>query len=340
MLYPLKFRPRFFEKMWGGRKMQSLLGKPLPAEKPVGESWELYDFPPGVVEGSAGWLSSEVSNGPLAGTSLHDLLEKHGRDLLGDAKRVGKGGQFPVLIKFLDARDDLSVQVHPDEKYAAAHPEAHLKTEAWYVVQHDEGAKIYKGLTPGTTRDGFERAVREGTVESSIETIVVKDGDCHFMPSGTVHALGAGILAWEVQTPSDTTYRVFDFNRIDASTGKLRTLHVEQALECIDFSGKPEPKQPRSTVNGKYSVVSRIVTSPYFNVDKARMRGGVDAPMEYTQPVVWTMLEGEAHFRVDGLSDPVVITRGETILVPARMTNPTLKTMSDCVWLEVSFPTP
>ncbi len=338
MLYPLKFRPRFFEKMWGGRKMQTLLGKALPPEKPVGESWELYDFPPGVVENSPGWLSSEIANGPLAGTMLHDLVEKHGADLLGDVKRVGAHGQFPVLIKFLDARDDLSVQVHPDEKYAAAHPDAHLKTEAWYVVQRDEGAKIYKGLTPGTTRDGFERAIRKGTVESSIETVAVKDGDCHFMPSGTVHALGAGILAWEVQTPSDTTYRVFDFNRIDASTGKPRTLHVDQALACIDFSGKPEPQQPRSTVNGPYTVVSRVVTSPYFNVDKVRVRGGVDEPLPYHQPAVWTMLEGEAHCRVDGLPEPVVITPGETVLLPARMKNPFMKTASDCVWLEVSFP--
>src|ERR1700754_2279928 len=129
MLYPLKFRPRFFEKMWVGRKMQTLLGKPLPADKPIGESWELYDFPPGIVENSAGWLSSEVANGPLAGKTLHELVGQFGRDLLGDVKLAGKDGQFPVLIKFLDARDDLSVQVHPDEKYAAAHADAHLKTE-------------------------------------------------------------------------------------------------------------------------------------------------------------------------------------------------------------------
>src|SRR5688500_20047155 len=176
MLYPLKFRPRFFEKMWGGRKMQALLGKDLPPGKPVGESWELYDFPPGVVEGTSGWLSSEVANGPLAGRTLHDLMQSNREGLLGDVKPVGAHGQFPVLIKFLDARDDLSVQVHPDERYAATHPDAHLKTEAWYVIQHDAGAKLYKGMRPGTTRDAFAAAVREGTVESLIETIEVKPG--------------------------------------------------------------------------------------------------------------------------------------------------------------------
>ena len=151
MLYPLKFRPRFFEKMWGGRKMQTLLGKNLPADKPIGESWELFDFPPGVVENSTGWLSSEVANGSLAGTSLHELVGRFGAELMGDVKLVAPHGQFPVLIKFLDAKDDLSVQVHPDEKYAAEHPDAHLKTEAWYVLQHDPGSKIYKGLCEGMT---------------------------------------------------------------------------------------------------------------------------------------------------------------------------------------------
>src|SRR5688572_10095720 len=198
-LYPLKFRPRFFEKMWGGRKMQTLLGKDLPPGKPVGESWELFDFPPGVVEGTGDRrLSSEVANGPLAGRTLHELMSSHGPELLGDVKPFGPHGQFPVLIKFLDAKDDLSVQVHPDEAYAAAHPDAHLKTEAWYVVQHDAGSKLYKGLCPGTTREVFERAIRQGTVEQCIETIEAKPGNCVFVPSGTVHALGAGILAWEV----------------------------------------------------------------------------------------------------------------------------------------------
>jgi mannose-6-phosphate isomerase len=170
---------------------------------------------------------------------------------MGDVKLSGPDGQFPVLIKFLDASDDLSIQVHPDEKYAAEHPDAHLKTEAWYVVQHDAGSKIYKGLTPGTTRDGFEQAIKSGTVEQCVERLEVKGGDCVFMPSGTVHALGRGVLAWEVQTPSDTTFRVFDFNRVEQSTGKPRKLHVEQARACNDFSGKPEPKQPRSTINGQ-----------------------------------------------------------------------------------------
>src|SRR5678816_4923916 len=129
-MYPLKFKPRLVPKMWGGRKMQSLLGKQLPADQPIGESWELYDFPPGVVDNSTGWVSAQIANGPLAGQSLHQLVQEHETALLGDVQPVGPHRQFPILIKFLDAREDLSVQVHPDEKYAAAHPGAHLKTEA------------------------------------------------------------------------------------------------------------------------------------------------------------------------------------------------------------------
>jgi mannose-6-phosphate isomerase len=243
-----------------------------------------------------------------------------------------------VLIKFLDAKDDLSVQVHPDEAYAAAHPDAHLKTEAWYVVQTDPGARLFKGLCKGMTRANFAQAVRDGTIEQCIETMTPQAGDCVFMPSGTVHALGAGILAWEVQTPSDTTFRVFDFNRVDATTGKPRKLHVDQALECIDFSGRPEPKQPRSTVSGAVSTVSRMVTSSYFKLEKLCMKAGVNQPLPYDQPVVWTVLNGEAEVRVDGLPEPVTVTRGETVLLPARMKNPAIRTRSTCEWLEVTFP--
>src|SRR5271155_3716473 len=160
-LYPLVFQPRFVEKMWGGRKLQTILGKALPPEKPIGESWELFDFPPGVVEGSIEWVSSIVSNGPLAGKSLHSLVTDYKTDLLGTVSlsKAGQGGQFPILIKFLDAREDLSVQVHPDQKYADENPDAHLKSEAWYVMQHDPDARLLKGLVPGSDQKKFAAAI-------------------------------------------------------------------------------------------------------------------------------------------------------------------------------------
>jgi len=251
-------------------------------------------------------------------------------------KLSGPDGQFPVLIKFLDANDDLSIQVHPDERYAAEHPDSHLKTEAWYVVQQDAGSKIFKGLCEGTTRERFEQAIKSGTIEQCVEKLEVKPGDCVFMPSGTVHALGAGILAWEVQTPSDTTFRVFDFNRLE--NGKPRKLHIQEALDVIDTSAAPAPPQKRSHVAGFFTTVSRLVTSPWFTLEKVRFTEGVEEPVPYDQPVVWMMLEGQAQVKVDGLREPVTIGKGETVLLPARMKNPLIKTSTDCAWLEVTFP--
>jgi mannose-6-phosphate isomerase len=340
-LYPLKFRPRFVEKMWGGRKIETVLGKPLPPGKRIGESWEIYDFPPGVVDGSTDWVSSEIANGPLAGRTLHWAVGEFGRDLYGDVPLCGPRdrAQFPILIKFLDARQDLSVQVHPDCDYAAAHPDACPKDEAWYVIQSDPGARLLKGLRPGTSREAFKRAIEQGTVEQHVNAIPVKPGASFYLPSGTVHALGAGILVAEVQTPSDTTFRVFDFNRTDPSTGKPRELHVDEALKCIDFSHRPAPQQIRSHVAGLFTTVSRLVTSDRFKLEKVRFTEGVEEPVPYDQPVVWVMLQGEAEVRVKGMREPTPLKPGETVVLPAAMNQPVIKTLTDCVWLEVTFPT-
>lgn len=338
-LYPFKFKPLYVEKIWGGRKLESVLGRKLTEGKQIGESWEIYDFPPGVVDGSSGWVSAEIANGPLAGQTLHAVISEFGRDLCGDVPLVGEHGQFPVLIKFLDAREDLSIQVHPDERYAQAHPGAHLKTEAWYILQADPGARLLKGLREGTSREQLQAAIDDGSVEQHINAIRAKEGHCHFLPSGTVHALGAGILVAEVQTPSDTTYRVFDFNRIDSGTGRPRKLHMEQAMDCIDFSGQSPPEQTRSHVAGFFTTVSRLVTSPYFKIEKVRMIEGVQEPIPYDQPVVWIMLEGAVELSVADLKQPIPLARGETVLLPAAMKNPGIKVLSDAQWLEVTFPT-
>jgi mannose-6-phosphate isomerase len=338
MLYPFKFVPRYLEKMWGGRKLETLLGKNLPPGKQIGESWELYDFPPGAVEGESGWVSAQIASGPLAGRTLHEVIVEYGRDVLGDVSLLPQG-QFPILTKFLDARDDLSVQVHPDQKYASTHPSAFLKNEAWYIMQADPGARLLKGLKPGVTRAAFEASLKDGSVESLITSIPAKPGQCFYLRSGTVHALGAGVAVAEVQTASDTTYRVFDFNRIDGSTGKPRKLHVNEALECIDFSGVIHPDPPRSHVAGLFTTVSRLATCPQFTLEKVRMTEGVEEPVPYDEPVVWIMLEGEARVRVDGIKEPTSFKRGDTVLLPAAMKNPIIKTINDCVWLEVTFPT-
>jgi mannose-6-phosphate isomerase len=334
-LYPLKFRPRFVEKIWGGTKLQSVLGKTLPQGKRIGESWELYDFPPGIVDQSGQWVSSEIANGPLVGRSLHSVIEQYKTDLHGEVPLLN-GSQFPILIKFLDAREDLSVQVHPPKHYADAHPGSHLKTEAWYVLENDPGAKLYRGLKPNVTREQFGASIADGSVMDLVNAIEVKRGQCFFLPSGTVHALGAGILVAEVQTPSDTTFRVFDFNRLE--NGKPRKLHVEEALACVDLTAQGQPEQRRSHTAGFFTTVTRLVTSEFFTIEKVRFVEGVEEPVPYDQPVVWMMLEGQAQVKVDGLRDPVQLSKGETVLLPALMKNPVIKTLSDCAWLEVTFP--
>ena len=338
MLYPLKFRPRLLPKIWGGRKLQSVLGKPLPDNALIGESWELYDFPPGVADSSDQWLSSVVDNGPLAGRTLHDLLLEHGPALHGDMPLLAPHNQFPILIKFLDARESLSVQVHPDAAYAAAHPGSHLKTEAWYIVHAEPAARLYKGLVPKTTRRQLADALAAGSVERLINAIPAKPGQCVYLPSGTIHALGAGLLVAEVQTPSDTTFRVFDFNRIAPSTGRPRPLHVEQALECINFGDPQEPPQKPSHVAGPFTTVSRLITCPHFILERVRFSEGVEQPLPSGRLVIWMILEGKLELRTDSPQETVTLTRGDTTLLPASVKNPTLKTLRDSLWLAVTLP--
>ena len=330
-LYPLTFRPRFVEKIWGGRKLQTVLGKSIPPSVPIGESWEIYDFPPGVVDSSKGWASSEVAAGTLAGKSLHGLVGEFGADLYGSVPLSGTEGQFPVLIKFLDAREDLSVQVHPDRAYSAANPGAHLKTEAWYVLQSDPGSRLLKGLKPGTTRSDFESAISRGDVEHIIETIPTREGECFYLPSGTVHALGSGLLVAEVQTPSDTTFRVFDFNRVDPTTGKPRALHVEQALKCIDFSTTGDAEPPNSSG-------ARLVTSPYFHLERFHLHPGAEHTLKGGQPSVLIITNGTIDFHSRASSEAVRAARGEVVLMPAALQNPVISSTSSGSWLEVTFP--
>lgn len=219
---PLTFEPIFVERLWGGRRLESEFGKKLPSQRPIGESWEIVDRPE---------AQSIVRNGPLRGKTLHELWTQHRDEIFGD---VPHSPRFPLLLKLLDAHDKLSLQVHPPERIArklGGEP----KTEFWYVAAVDEGAEIYLGFRESITRDRFEKALREGTAADNVHKIRVKAGDAVLLPAGRFHAAGSGILLIEIQQNSDTTYRVFDWNRQD-DAGKLRQLHIDQALRCIDFT--------------------------------------------------------------------------------------------------------
>ena len=223
MLYPFTFRPICMERVWGGRRLAELFGKELPPEVPIGETWEISDRPEAI---------SEITNGPLAGRNLRWLMENHSADLLGDAPAIN--GRFPLLVKLIDAVEDLSIQVHPPEAIAEQ-LDGEPKTEAWYIAHADPGARIYAGLKGETTRKTFEANLRNGTLDECVHYLDVKTGDALFLHSGRLHALGGGTVVIEVQQNSDTTYRVFDWNRTGLN-GQPRELHIEQALASIDFS--------------------------------------------------------------------------------------------------------
>ncbi len=326
-VYPLVLEPILLEKIWGGRNMERLFGRDLPEGKKIGESWEVTDLPEGV---------SKVVNGPEAGKTLHDLVADWGERLVGSAPLVD--GRFPLLIKFLDAEEVLSVQVHPDEDACEQiGGDARVKHEAWYVIEARSDAAIFAGLKPGVTKEEFAQATEEGSVEQMLQRIPVRSGDCYYLPSGTVHALGAGVVVAEVQTPSDTTYRVFDWNRL-GDDGKPRELHVEQALICIHFGEEPPVQQPRQHESDAWVTRTRLAECPRFVIDKVRLNEGYDQPLRAEQMMIWQVLEGACRLATEGIDEPVEVTAGQSVIIPAGLDGTTLAAPSDCTWLQATIP--
>jgi mannose-6-phosphate isomerase len=253
---PLRFHPYVRPMVWGGRGLGTLLAKPLPSDEPYGESWEVSDHP---------LHRSVVAAGPAAGRSLRDLMEHDRAALLGPA--ADRHAVFPWLIKFLDANDWLSVQVHPDERWVRELlPGEGSKTEAWFVLDAAPGSRVYAGLRPGVDRDRLRAALETGTVADCLHSFAPRPGDCVFLPAGTVHAVGGGVLMAEVQQTSDATFRLFDWNRRDAH-GKTRTLHVREALACIDWhQGPVQPVHVPGYGTDPGSQRLTLVHCPYFTL--------------------------------------------------------------------------
>jgi len=325
---PLAFEPIFKAKMWGGRRLEQLFAKPLPRGELIGESWELADLPGD---------ESAIREGPHKGRRIGELVAAQADALLGRARPVR--GRFPLLIKFLDANRDLSVQVHPTREMAAADPEAHVKNEAWYVVAADPGATIYHGLNPGVTRDQLTAALASGDVAPLLRRIPARPGDCHYLPSGTVHALGAGVVVAEVQTPSDTTYRLFDWNRIDEATGRPRELHIEQAMRCIDFDARP-PVRPteRAYGAGTWPGAVRIARCEHFTIDRVSLTPGGRQDIQMDEMAVWIVIEGELALSCGGVGGNLTARAGDTVLLPAAMRKWELRVIRPSVWLDVRIP--
>lgn len=351
--YPLLLGPTLLEKVWGGRRLESL-GKVLPdAAARYGESWELADMGATSVSGAGGGaMRSRIANGGLRGRTLGDAWAEWGDGLVvgsarekataAERRTVEGRGNFPLLIKFLDASENLSVQVHPSPAYAAAHtgePGVHLKTECWYILGAEAGAVIYKGVRPGVTREEFAGVARTGEagIVDAMVALPAVVGECHNLPSGTVHALGAGVLVAEVQTPSDTTFRLYDWGR--PATGGRR-LHVEESLACASFPGEPgNAEMVRGMTVARCEAGqtrARLVTTEYFTVDELRPGiGDVVAIADVLgvaggrgAAVAIVVLEGECEL-VDGRAfQPVALRRGDTALVPAAIVAHTLLSAS------------
>ena len=322
-LPPLTFRPILKERIWGGRRLSDTFGKALPDSVPIGESWEITDRPEGV---------SVVASGPLAGKDLRWLMTHHGEALLGRVPCPGE--RFPWLIKLLDCTEDLSLQVHPPAHKAVA-LRGEPKTEMWYFADTRPGSRIYVGLRKGVSRDEFSQKVTEGTVAACFHAHDTRPGDAMFVPSGRVHALGGGNLVFEIQQNSDTTYRVFDWNRVGLD-GKPRDLHLEASMESIDFDDfEPglidSPTQSRGAVE-----VRELVRHPLFHIDELQGTTGgmIPDPRHPGIPGVLGVVRG--HLTVSGAGETVLVPAGGFVLLAASLRTATLTAHPDTILISVT----
>ena len=308
-LYPLIFQPRFKERVWGGRTLERLYRKRLPPGVPIGESWEISDRPGD---------ESVIANGQLAGRTLRSLMQEQGSDVLGPAAPAASG-RFPLLCKILDARDRLSLQVHPPPR--ASHL-GEPKTEMWYIARADPGAELFVGLKPGVNRRQFEDAIGRGDVAGCFHRIAVKTGDAMFLPSGRVHAIGAGLVIFEIQQNSDTTFRVHDWNRVGLD-GRPRELHVAESLDSIDF----EDVEPRligaRTIEAGAFVVRPLVNHPLMHVDLMEAADPAELQPRKSRLQVVAAIDGSLVVRGGGVSAP--LQAGDFCLIPASVADATLQ---------------
>jgi mannose-6-phosphate isomerase len=304
LLPPLKFRPHFKDKLWGGQKIRTVLGKDFGSLPNCGETWELSGVPGNV---------SVVESGPLAGRDLVSLIDEFEYKLVGDHVFRQYGSEFPLLIKYIDAADDLSIQVHPNDDLARKRHQSFGKTEMWYILQADKGATLNSGFNRKVSRREYVEAVEAGTLTDLLNIEPVAADDVFFLPAGRVHYIGKGILLAEIQQTSDITYRIYDFDRTD-DKGQRRELHTEQALEAIDFTVHPEYKTRYEKAQNE---ATTLVDCPYFTTNR----------LDLTQPLdrdyfgldsfkIFIGLDGAATLRTE--AGDVTVARGDVWLLPAE----------------------
>jgi mannose-6-phosphate isomerase len=325
-LYPLQFRPVLKRYIWGGRRLGSVLGKPIGEGSDYAESWEVADHASG---------QSVVADGSLAGTTLHDLVVNRADELLGRHAAFIKQQQsrFPLLFKFLDCQRDLSVQVHPDDAAAPRLDPPDLgKTEAWVILEAEPGSRIYAGLAPGCDRPALARAVKEGKIAECLHSFEARAGQCVFIPAGTVHALGAGVVVAEIQQASDTTYRLYDWDRVGPD-GKPRQLHVNESLAAIDYSAVAvSPQAPVATAQ---SNIERLVSCDKFVLDRWKIQGAERLGGDDRFHIV-SVLSREVNLIID--KDQMTLTRGQTTLIPACMPPAMIEPANGATLLDMYLP--
>ncbi|MCB0399573.1 MAG: class I mannose-6-phosphate isomerase [Winogradskyella sp.] len=309
-LYPLKFHPILKDKIWGGEKLSKQLKKPS-SSKNLGESWEISTVPGDI---------SEVVNGEFKSQNLQDLLELYKGDLIGDKNYKRFGNSFPLLIKFIDAKQDLSIQLHPDDDLAKARHNSFGKTEMWYVMQADKDANLIVGFNQKIDKEIYLKHLEEKTLTQILNFDKVKEGDTYFIEAGRVHAIGAGVLLAEIQQTSDVTYRVYDWDRVDEE-GKERELHNDIAIDAFKFDLKDDFKVG---YRKERNVSHNMVGCPFFTTNYLELDTEIIKKNTYDSFIIYICVDGEAEILTENSNE--VISKGETILIPAAIKDFLLKT--------------
>lgn len=323
-LYPFKFQTIFKEKIWGGQKIKSILGKEFSPLSNCGETWELS-----VVEGNI----SVVDSGHLQGTKLTELLDSYGAQIVGNRIYNECGSDFPLLIKFIDANDDLSIQVHPDDHLALARHQSKGKTEMWYVLQADVNSSLISGFNQPLDKSTYLQYFNENRLEEVLNRENVKSGDVIFIPSGRVHTIGKGILLAEIQQTSDITYRIYDFDRLNAD-GNSRELHVEQALDAIDFKYYDSYLTPYQDV---INTTNTLVDCPYFHTSKLNFQKEINPDYSAIDSfIIYICVGGSALMKYS--TGEMMLRLGDVFLIPAMFNNIELRPYQNCQILEVYVP--
>ncbi|NMH29448.1 type I phosphomannose isomerase catalytic subunit [Flavobacterium silvaticum] len=317
--YPFQFQPILKERIWGGTKLKSELNKPITSNI-TGESWELS-----TVKGDV----SVIANGDYEGKSLQEIIENYPAELLGERVYKKFGAEFPLLFKFLDAREDLSIQVHPNDELAQKRHHSFGKTEMWYVMQADAGSRIIAGFKHDSNREEFLSHVHNNTIVDILGAVPAKAGDVYFLETGTVHAIGAGVLIAEIQQTSDITYRIYDFDRVDAN-GNKRELHLDLSLDAINYKASTALQSHTDETNK----VNTLVDCPYFTTNLIPLDGEYKSDIPGGTFSVYMLAKGNATMTVNG--SEYQYNQGDTILIPADLKGVSFSGKADLLEIYIS----